>query len=91
MEDKKFKTDFSVGKENANKIDFPFGKENYKLLLISLGIIVLGFMLMIGGGSADPNTFNDEIFSFRRITLAPIVVIAGFIATVFAIMKKAKD
>jgi hypothetical protein len=77
--------------DKKHKIDFPFGKENYKLLLISVGIIVLGFVLMIGGGTEDPNTFNNEIFSFRRITLAPIVVIAGFIAAVFAIMKKAKD
>ena len=77
--------------EHKNKIDFAFGKENYKLLLISVGIIVLGFLLMIGGGTEDPNTFNEEIFSFRRITLAPIVVIAGFVAAIFAIMKKPKE
>ena len=69
---------------------FPLAKENYKLMLIGLGIIVLGFILMIGGGSDDPTIFNKEIFSFRRITLAPIVVLFGFIFQIYAIMKKPK-
>jgi hypothetical protein len=77
--------------DKKHKIDFPFGKENYTLLLISVGIIIFGFILMIGGGNDNPNVFNNDIFSFRRITLAPIVVIIGFIAGIFAIMKKAKD
>ncbi len=76
---------------DKNKIDFPFGKENYKLLLIGLAIIITGFLMMIGGGSEDPNVFNNDIFSPTRITIAPIVVIIGFIVEVFAIMKKAKD
>lgn len=69
---------------------FPLGKENYKLMIIGLGIIVLGFILMIGGGSDDPNVFDESIFSFRRITLAPIVVLFGFIFQIYAIMKKPK-
>lgn len=69
---------------------FPLAKENYKLMLIGLGIIVLGFILMIGGGSDDPTIFNKEIFSFRRITLAPMVVLFGFIFQIYAIMKKPK-
>ncbi len=73
------------------KADFAFGKENYRLMLIGLGLIVLGFLLMIGGGSKDPNTFNPEIFSFRRLTLAPILVLGGFVVEIFAIMKKPKD
>ncbi len=63
---------------------------NYKLMLIGLGIIVLGFILMVGGGSDDPNLFSDEIFSFRRITLAPILVLGGFAFEIYAIMKKFK-
>lgn len=71
---------------------FPLGKENYKLLLIGFGIIVLGFILMLGGGSSDPNVFNeDELFSFRRITLAPLVILFGFVFEIYAIMKKPKD
>ena len=81
-----------MAENNENKIDFAFGKENYILLLVGLGFIVLGFILMSGGGSEDPNVFNgDELFSFRRITLAPIVVILGFIIEIVAIMKKPRD
>jgi hypothetical protein len=71
--------------------EFAFGKENYRLMLIGLAFIVIGFLLMIGGGSSDPNVFNPEIFSFRRITLAPILILAGFTIEIFAIMKKPKD
>lgn len=71
-----------------NKVEFPFGKQNYQLLVVSVVLIVVGFLLMAGGGSEDPNKFNPEIFSARRITVAPIVVIAGFILGVYAIMKK---
>ena len=70
---------------------FPLGKENYKLMLIGLAIILLGFILMIGGGSDDPTVFNEEIFSFRRITLAPMLVLFGFIFQIYAIMKKPKE
>jgi hypothetical protein len=78
-------------KNPQTQVDFAFGKENYRLMLIGLGLIVLGFILMIGGGSKDPNTFNPEIFSFRRITLAPILVLAGYVVEIFAIMKKTKE
>lgn len=70
---------------------FAIGKENYKLLIIGLVIIIVGFLLMIGGGSDDPNTFNPKIFSFQRIVLAPIVVMFGFAFEVWAIMKKPKS
>ena len=70
---------------------FALGKENYKLLLIGFGIIVVGFILMVGGKSPDPNVFNPEIFSFRRITLAPLVVLFGFIFEIYAIMKRSKS
>lgn len=77
--------------ENKNKLNFALGPENYKLLAIGFGIIVVGFLLMLGGKSDDPNVFSEEIFSFRRITLAPIVVLAGFIFEIWAIMKKPKE
>ena len=70
--------------------DFPLQKENYVLLIIGFAIIMFGFLLMMGGKSDDPNVFNPEIFSFRRITLAPIVVLFGFIFEIWAIMKKPK-
>ncbi len=76
--------------ETDNQI-FALGKENYKLLLIGFAIIVVGFILMIGGKSEDPSVFNPEIFSFRRITLAPMVVLFGFLFEIYAIMKKPKS
>ena len=73
---------------NNNENRFAFGKENYKRLLIGLGIIILGYILMIGGGSDDPKVFNEEIFSFRRVTLALILILGGFVTIIYAIMKK---
>lgn len=68
---------------------FAIGRENYIYLIIGFVIIISGFLLMTGGKSPDPNTFNEkEIFSFRRITLAPIVVLVGFAFEIWAIMKK---
>ena len=72
-------------------VAFAFGKENYRLLLIGLVVILLGFLLMIGGGSDDPNVFSEDIFSFRRMTLAPILVLAGYAIEIYAIMKKPRD
>ena len=69
---------------------FPLQKENYILLIIGFGIIMIGFLLMMGGKSDDPNVFNEEIFNFRRITLAPIIILFGFIFEIWAIMKKPK-
>lgn len=74
--------------EEENKL---FTKENYKWMLIGLIIMAIGFFLMAGGKSADPNVFNDaEIYSFRRITLAPIFIVAGLLVEIYAIMKKPK-
>jgi hypothetical protein len=70
---------------------FAFGRENYRLLIIGLVVILAGFLLMIGGGSDDPNEFSEGIFSFRRMTLAPILVLAGYVIEIYAIMKKSKD
>ncbi|RXR21003.1 DUF3098 domain-containing protein [Flavobacterium amnicola] len=73
-----------------NKQGFLFGKANYKFLLIGLGVIALGFILMAGGGSDDPKVFNEAIFSFRRIRLAPTVVLIGFGITIYSILKNPK-
>jgi hypothetical protein len=79
-------------KENSNEKEFALGKENYKLLIIGFVIIVIGFLLMIGGGSKDPNVFNkEEMFSAQRIIIAPLVVIFGFAFEIWAIMKKPKE
>jgi predicted ABC-type sugar transport system permease subunit len=78
--------------ENQPKKDFALEKENFYLICLGCLIILIGFLLMTGGKSPDPNVFNEkEIFSFRRITLAPIVVLAGYIFIIFAIMKKPKE
>ncbi len=82
---------FKKMKNENNKPEFLFDKINYKILLIGLGIIALGFILMTGGGTEDPNTFDEEaLFSFRRIRLAPTVVLAGFGVVIYAIMKNPK-
>jgi len=72
-------------KDNA-KTQFVFGKKNYKFMFIGLACIALGFILMSGGGSDDPNVFNPEIFSFRRIRLAPTLVLIGFGIQIYAIL-----
>ncbi len=72
-------------KQSANN-NFIFGKKNYKFMLIGLGIIALGFILMSGGGSDDPNVFNPEIFNWRRIRLAPTLVLIGFGVQIYAIL-----
>ncbi|PKB16352.1 DUF3098 domain-containing protein [Flavobacterium sp. 5] len=73
-----------------NKHEFLFEKVNYKILLIGIGVIVLGFILMSGGGSDDPNVFNESVFDFRRIRLAPTTVLIGFGITIYAILKNPK-
>jgi hypothetical protein len=79
-------------KEQSEKSGFALGKQNYMLLAIGFVIIIIGFLLMIGGATKDPNVFNaDEIFSFRRVTLAPVIILFGFVFEIYAIMKKPKE
>jgi hypothetical protein len=75
-------------KNIQNKSNFLFDKSNYKFLLIGLCVIALGFILMSGGGSEDPKVFDEAVFSFRRIRLAPTIVLIGFGITIYSIMKK---
>lgn len=82
--------DISKGKKAGNSL-FLFDKTNYYIMFAGLALILLGFVLMAGGKSTDPHVFNkEEIYSFRRITLAPILIIAGFVVEVVAIMRKPK-
>jgi len=78
-----------MSEQENNKEGFPLGKQNYILLAIGFAIIILGFLLMSGGKNPDPTSFiPEEIFSVRRIIIAPILVIGGFAFEIFAIMKK---
>lgn len=77
-------------KTEEKELGFTFNRTNYTLLIIGLIVLLLGFVLMIGGGSDDPEVFSEAIFGFRRLTLAPILIIAGYIIEVFAIMQRPK-
>ncbi len=78
--------------KSGNKIPktFLFSKENYYIMFIGLAVILIGFMLMAGGKSSDPNVYSTEAFNFRRLTLAPILVLLGFVIEIYAIMRKPK-
>ena len=73
------------------KRDFAFGKENFILIAVAVAVIAIGFMLMSGGGSQDPTGFNPEIFSSRRIVVAPAVTVIGFVLMIFGILKNSKN
>ena len=88
-------------KQNIEKSEpqynpFYFGKKNYQLMLVGLALILAGFLLMLGpdantvDGKLDPNAWNEDIFSIRRIRIAPLLVISGFVVQVFAILKRNK-
>ena len=74
----------------TKKKEFLFSKRNYRFLLLSMALIAFGFILMAGGGSEDPNFFNPEIFNFRRIRLAPTIVLMGFGLAIYAILMPKK-
>ena len=77
--------------KNASAENILFTKENYKWMVIGVAIMALGFFLMAGGKSSNPNVFNDkDIYSPMRITVAPILIVAGLLVEIFAIMKKPK-
>lgn len=78
-------------RKEENTSEFIFGKKNYKFMLIGIAFIALGFILMSGGGSNDPNVFNPEIYNWRRIRLAPALVLIGFGIEVYAILLKPKS
>ncbi len=73
-----------------NNKEFVFKKSNYRIMIIGIVFIAVGFILMAGGGSDDPNIFSNEIYNFRRIRLAPTLVLIGFGIQVYAILYKNK-
>jgi hypothetical protein len=73
-----------------NNPEFPLEKENYIIMIVGLILVFVGYLLMSGGGSENPYDFNPEVFSFRRITLAPITALAGYAVVLYAIIKKPK-
>jgi hypothetical protein len=77
-------------KNKEIKSQFLFGKNNYAFMLIGLAFIALGFILMAGGGSNNPEIFNPEIYNFQRIRLAPTLIIIGLGIQIYAIMAKPK-
>lgn len=82
----------STKKKETNKKQavFLFSKRNYLIMAVGLVFIVIGFVLMAGGGSTDPKVFNEEIYNFRRIRLAPTLVLIGFAVEVYAVLYKDK-
>ncbi len=76
--------------DKENREQFSMDKQNYRLIIIGVVIVLIGFVLMMGGKSEDPNVFNPEVFSTRRITVAPITVMLGYMFIIYAIMKKPK-
>ena len=77
--------------KNKHKEEFLFAKNNYTWMLIGVLFVVVGFVLMSGGGSKDPAVFNEEIYNFRRIRLAPSMVLIGFVIEVYAILATPKQ
>lgn len=77
-------------KNEQEEVKMPFSRDNYLWVIIGLAFLLVGFLLMIGGGSDNPDVFNEAIFNFRRITLAPILVLIGFGIQIYAIMKRPK-
>jgi len=70
--------------------DFAFGKQNYILMAVGTALAILGYILMSGGGSDDPAVFSEELFSFRRMYVAPLLILAGLVVVGWGIMKKVK-
>ncbi len=77
-------------KNNETDSQFLFGKKNYIIMIIGIIFIAVGFILMAGGGSDDPNVFNDEIYNFQRIRLAPTLILIGFAIEIYAIFASPK-
>ncbi len=78
-------------KESSPEFQFAFTKENYIWMIIGIALIVIGYILLVGGGSKNPDEFNMALFNARRLVFAPIFIVGGLVVEVFAIMKKSSD
>jgi len=86
---KEIKKKETVENPDEQKV-MPFGKKNYIIVLIGIALLVLGFILMLGGGSNDPDVFNEKMFDFQHITLSTILILAGFVVEIVAIFWRDK-
>ncbi len=75
---------------SEEKQNFAFGKQNYIWMIIGVVVLILGYILLSGGGSDNPDVFNDALFNTRRLVIAPILIVGGLVIEVYAIMKKSK-
>lgn len=83
---------FATYSFTMSNFDFPLKKENVRIILIGLTISIIGYLLMIGGGTKDPAQFNEgELFSSVRITVSPILIVLGFAVIIYGIMKKPSE
>lgn len=80
----------TINKEDSNRFQFAFGKINYILMIAGLLVLALGYVLLTGGGSDDPEVFNPAMFDNRRLFTAPILIVLGFVIEIVAIMYKSK-
>jgi hypothetical protein len=80
----------TISSQLGEKATFAFGKENYKMLLMGIGIVAVGMICMIGGASDDPNKMSTTIFDSQRTIVAPILIVGGYVVVLLAILKKTK-
>lgn len=78
-------------KETKPEYRFAFSKDNYLWMLIGVAVLIVGYILLLGGGSKDSNEFNEALFNGRRLVAAPIFIVGGLVLEVYAIMKKSPD
>lgn len=91
MPTKKESSATTTAKENHLNFQLAFGRTNYILMIAGIVVLALGYILLSGGGSDDPNTFNPDMFDDRRLVAAPILITIGFVVEILAIMYKKKD
>lgn len=78
-------------KETAPEFRFAFGKENYIWMTVGVVLLIFGYILLVGGGSSNPNEFNYALFNTRRLVISPIIIVGGLVIEVYAIMKNPKQ
>lgn len=88
MSKEKASTTVKSTSPHHEKAVLSFGKSNYTFMLIGAALVAIGMLLMVGGASDDPNKMSDKIFDFQRLTLAPIVIITGYVVVLFSIINK---